>query len=237
MSRLKLIAALSAASLAFAAGAALAQAGARGPTVDTTLKAPEVIAFIGLKPGDKIADIIAGKFLPAFSQTVGAAGKVYAVEPAEILKAHPEILPQVQGAAAAPGSNIVLDTAPIDAPALPSGLDVVFIRQNYHDLYDKFMGPANVPQFNKNVFAALKSGGVYIILDHAAAAGSGLRDTDTIHRIDEDRVKADMKAAGFLLDGESNVLANPADDHTKMVFDPAIRGKTDQFLLRFKKPR
>ena len=119
---------------------------------------------------------------------------------------------------------------------LPAGLDAVFIRQNYHDLYDKFMGPADVPGFNRQVFAALKPGGVYVILDHAAAAGAPMSVTETLHRIDAARVKADVLAAGFKLDGESGVVANPGDDHSKMVFDPAIRGKTDQFLLRFKKP-
>jgi predicted methyltransferase len=87
------------------------------------------------------------------------------------------------------------------------------------------------------VFAALKPGGVYVILDHAAQAGSGLRNTEDLHRIDPATVKAEVIAAGFKLDGESAILANPADDHTKMVFNPAIRGKTDQFLFRFRKPK
>jgi predicted methyltransferase len=113
---------------------------------------------------------------------------------------------------------------------------VAFIRQNYHDLHDTFMGPADVPAFNRNVYAALKPGGVFVVLDHAAAAGSGLRDTDTLHRIDIAAVKSEVEAAGFVLDGESAVLANPADSHDKNVFDPSIRGRTDQFLLRFKKP-
>ena len=133
-------------------------------------------------------------------------------------------------------ANVALITAPIDDPALPSGLDAVFIRQDYHDLHDKFMGPADIARFNRNVYAALKPGGVFVILDHAAAAGSGLRDTDTLHRIDVEAVKAEVTAAGFVLDGQSPILANPADDHTKFVFDPAIRGQTDQFLLRFRKP-
>src|SRR6185503_4566748 len=133
--------------------------------------------------------------------------------------------------------NVEIITTPISAVVLPKGLDAVFIRQNYHDLHDKFMGPADVPAFNKAVYAALKPGGVYVVLDHAAVPGSGLAATDTIHRIDEATVKSEVEAAGFKLDGESKILANPADDHTKMVFDPSIRGKTDQFLLRFKKPR
>ena len=120
---------------------------------------------------------------------------------------------------------------------LPSGLDAVFIRQNYHDLYDKFMGPADVPGFNQQVYAALKPGGVYVIIDHSAKAGAPMSVTETLHRIDVDRVKKDVLAAGFRLDGESQAFANAADDRTKNVFDPAIRGKTDQFMLRFRKPR
>ena len=205
---------------------------------DPAMKGPEVIAFIGLKPGDKVADIIAGRFVRALSGAVGPAGKVYAVEPAEIVKSHPTALTQMQGLASIPAySNVVVSTPPINTPGLPAGLDAVFIRQNYHDLHDKFMGPADVPAFNHAVFAALKPGGVYVVLDHAAAAGSGLRDTDTIHRIDPAQVKAEVTAAGFVFDGESTILANPADDHSKMVFDPAIRGHTDQFLYRFRKPR
>ena len=112
-----------------------------------------------------------------------------------------------------------------------------YCRQNYHDLHDKFMGPADASAFNKAVYPALKPGGVYVILDHADAAGTGLKDTDTLHRIDVASAKTEVTAAGFRLDSESKVLANPADDHTKGVFDPTIRGKTDQFLLKFRKPK
>jgi predicted methyltransferase len=94
-----------------------------------------------------------------------------------------------------------------------------------------------VPAFNKKVFAALKPGGVFVILDHAALAGSGIASTDTTHRIDPARVKADMAAAGFVFDSESRILANTADDHSKMVFDPSIRGKTDQVAYKFRKPK
>jgi predicted methyltransferase len=204
---------------------------------DPSLKKDEVIAFMGLKPGDKVADIVAGRFVRALSAAVGPNGKVYAVMPNEVVKAHPEVTGLLNAVASQPGSNVVVSTPPINQPDLPKGLDTVFIRQNYHDLYDKFMGPADVPAFNKAVYAALKPGGEYVILDHSAVAGSGLAATDTIHRIDEARVKADMAAAGFKLDGESKIFANPADDRTKMVFDPSVRGKTDQFLLKFRKPK
>jgi predicted methyltransferase len=198
-------------------------------------KAPEVIEFIGLKKGDQVADIAAGRLTPSLAQAVGPTGKVYAVETAEITKAHPETLARMK-ALAARLPNVIVSENPISAP-LPSGLDAVFIRQNYHDLYNKFMGPADVPAFNKAVFAALKPGGVYVVLDHSATAGSGVSATETLHRIDAARVKSDALAAGFKLDGESSIFANKADDRTKSVFDPSIRFHTDQFLLRFKKPK
>ena len=205
------------------------------PALDPAWKVPEVVAFIGLKKGDKVADIIGGRLTASLAEAVGPTGKVYAVETAEIVKDHPQIMDRMN-ALAAKSSNVVVSADPVTTP-LPKGLDAVFIRQNYHDLYDKFMGPADVPAFNKAVFAALKPGGVYVVLDHAAAAGSGIAATDTLHRIDPARVKADVLAAGFKLDAESAILANSSDDHTKGVFDPSVRGHTDQFLYRFKKPK
>jgi predicted methyltransferase len=205
------------------------------PAVDPAWKAPEVIAFIGLKPGHKVADIVAGRLTSSLAEAVGPTGKVYAVETAEVVKAHPEALVHMK-AVAEKSPNVIISADPV-ATALPSGLDAVFIRQNYHDLYDKFMGPADVAAFNKAVFAALKPGGVYVVLDHAAAAGSGIGATETLHRIDPARVKADILAAGFKLDGASSILANSSDDHTKGVFDDSVRGHTDQFLFRFKKPK
>jgi predicted methyltransferase len=205
------------------------------PTVDPAWKAPEVIKFIGLKKGDKVADVVAGRLTASLAQAVGRSGKVYAVETAEVVKAHPEALAHMKELASQ-SPNVIVSEEPV-ASALPSGLDAVFIRQNYHDLYDKFMGPADVPAFNKAVFAALKPGGVYVVLDHAAIAGSGIGATDTLHRIDPARVKTDVLAAGFKLDAESSILTNKDDDHTKNVFDPSVRGHTDQFLFRFKKPK
>lgn len=218
-------------------GSARGQEAPKDALTDPALKGPEVVAFIGLHPGAQVADVVAGRFLRAFSQAVGPRGAVYAVEPLEVVKVHPKVVDLVEGLKAQPGyGNIQLIQAPINAPALPAALDAVFIRQNYHDLHDPFMGPADVKAFNRAVYQALKPGGVYVVLDHAAAAGSGLRDTNTLHRIDKAAVRAEVEAAGFVLDGESALLADPADDHTKNVFDPAVRGRTDQFLLRFKKP-
>jgi predicted methyltransferase len=212
---------------------ALSQSAA--PALDPAWKAPEVVSFIGLKKGDKVADIVAGRLTASLAQAVGPSGKVYAVETAEVVQHYPEALAHMKELASQ-SPNVIVSAEPV-ATALPSGLDAVFIRQNYHDLYDKFMGPADVPAFNKAVFAALKPGGVYVVLDHAAAAGSGISATDTLHRIDPARVKSDLLAAGFKLDAESSILADKSDDNTKNVFDPSIRGHTDQFLLRFKKPK
>ena len=116
----------------------------------------------------------------------------------------------------------------------PAVSDIAWTSQNYHDLHD--IPGADLVGFNKQIYANLKPGGLYIILDHAAAAGSGLRDTNTLHRIDPAVVKQEVTAAGFVFVSENKVLANPADDHTLKVFDPAIRGHTDQFIYKFRKP-
>ncbi|MBV9725404.1 MAG: class I SAM-dependent methyltransferase, partial [Gammaproteobacteria bacterium] len=94
----------------------------------------------------------------------------------------------------------------------------------------------DVAAINRAVFAALKPGGIYLVLDHAAEAGSGLRDTNTLHRIDEETVKQEVTAAGFKLAAESDELRNKADPHTAKVFDSEIKGHTDQFMLKFRKP-
>jgi predicted methyltransferase len=235
---------------------ALAVAAAAGPTAAQTtsgsktvpaesgdalsnpaFRGPEVIAFMGIKPGDRVADIVAGRFTRALAQAVGPTGKVYAVEPDEVVKPHPTLLTMMQGLSTSPDyRNVEVVTGPVDRLALPGRLDAVLIRQNYHDLHDRFMGPADVAAFNRRVFAALKPGGVYVVLDHAAKAGSALEATETLHRIDPAAVKAEVTAAGFVLDSQSPLLANPADPHEAKVFEPSIRGHTDQFLLRFRKP-
>jgi predicted methyltransferase len=223
-------------SLAISIGAAtIALSQSAPPPLDPAWKVPEVIAFIGLKKGDQVADIVGGRLTASLADAVGPTGKVYAVETAEVVKVHPDLLTQMNDLATR-SPNIVVSADPVASP-LPTGLDAVVIRWNYHDLYDKFMGPTDVAAFNKAVFTALKPGGVYVILDHAAAAGSGVDATETLHRIDPARVKADVLAAGFKLDAASSILANKADDHSKKVFDPSVRGHTDQLLFRFKKPR
>jgi predicted methyltransferase len=134
-------------------------------------------------------------------------------------------------------NNIEVLVQPANALSAPKPLDVVFTSQNYHDYPDKFMGPTDPALLNKAVFAALKPGGTYIIVDHVAEAGSGLRDTDTLHRIDPATVKQQVTKAGFEYVGESGVLRNPNDTHKVKVFDKSIRGHTDQFAYKFRKPK
>ena len=211
------------------------------PAADTALdgsrKPAEILTFIGLKPGMKVVDVIPGPYWDRmFSKLVGPSGHVYMFLPLEIAKAEKIPVP-TNGATPFPDyPNVTINAAPINAFSTSEPVDVVWIRQNYHDLYDPFMGPADVPSFDEAVFKALKPGGLFVIIDHSAPDGSGLADTNTTHRIDAAIVKKDMAAAGFQFVGESNVLRNPADARDKLVFDPSIRGKTDQFVYLFRKP-
>jgi predicted methyltransferase len=133
--------------------------------------------------------------------------------------------------------NVTSVSTPANDFALPAPVDMVWISDNYHDIHDPFFAPAEAAKVNAAVFKALKPGGIYLVLDHAAPAGSGLADTNTLHRIDEASVKSEVEAAGFQLVAESDALRNAADDHSKLVFDPSVRGHTDQFILKFRKPK
>ncbi|MGH6782753.1 MAG: class I SAM-dependent methyltransferase, partial [Phenylobacterium sp.] len=117
----------------------------------------------------------------------------------------------------------------------PEPVDIIFTAQNYHDFHLKSL-KLDVPAVNRSLYAALKPGGVLFVIDHVASAGSPIDVADTLHRIDPAVARREIEAAGFKFVGESPVLRNPADPHTANVFDPAIRGKTDQFVYKFQKP-
>lgn len=206
---------------------------------DANRKPSECLAFAGVKPGDRVADIIpgAGYFTRLFSKAVGPKGYVYAFMPSDIDELYKKHGIPVPPPADPKYPNVSYIHAPIEKFVTPEKLDIAWTSQNYHDLHDKFFGPPDINVVNKAIYDSLKPGGVFIVLDHAAEKGSGLRDTDTLHRIDENAVKKEVEAAGFKLVAESGVLRNPDDAHTKKVFDPSIRGKTDQFILKFRKPR
>ncbi len=203
---------------------------------DALRKPAEMVTFAHIRAGAKVADMIPGTgyFTRVFAGAVGSTGTVYALVPATLIARYPKALTTMQTLAAEPGYGNVKVLAWSGAQFPPERLDVVWTAQNYHDLHNG--APGTVEGVNKAVFAQLKPGGIYVVLDHAAMAGSGARDTSTLHRIDPAVVKAEVTAAGFVFDGEDKTLANPADPHTANVFDPSIRGHTDQFIYRFRKP-
>jgi predicted methyltransferase len=197
------------------------------------------MAFSHVKRGDRVLELIPGSgyFTRLFSRIVGPGGRVYAIWPQPYAD---EDVPDVQALRALSAKpewrNIKVLIQPAARLSAPESLDVVFTSQNYHDYPDKFMGRIDPAVLNHAVFQALKPGGVFIVIDHAAQPGSGMRDTDTLHRIDAAIVKRQVTAAGFVFDGESTLLRNPADTHKLLVFDKAIRFHTDQFAYRFRKP-
>ncbi len=211
---------------------------------DVNRRPAEVLTFAGVKPGDKVGELIpgGGYFTKLFCKIVGDKGHVYTMDVVKVpLPGSPP--PDLAGGMAAapapaptgtPCANVTADAKPAGEMALPGGLDLVWTSENYHDLYNKRLGAPDMVKFNKAVFAALKPGGVYMVEDHAAQTGSGARDTDTLHRIDAEQVKKDATAAGFVFEAASDVLKNPADSHEARVFD--LKGQSDKFLLKFRKP-
>src|ERR1700686_5493223 len=209
-------------------------------TRDANRKPAEVLAFTGVKSGAQIAELLpgGGYFTRIMSKAVGSSGHVYALVPAPLADAPadvPDFAARVKAIAADPNyANVSVVVEPFSQLAVPAPVDLVWTSQNYHDLHN-FPG-LDVGILNKMVFDDLKPGGIYLVLDHTAEAGSGARDTKTLHRIDPETVKKEVLAAGFEFVGSSNLLAQAGDSHSVKVFDPTVRGKTDQFILKFRKP-
>ena len=208
---------------------------------DVDRKAAETLVFAGIKSGDKVADYVAdaGYFTRLFANVVGPTGHVYAVEPTAFFKFEHFVkaVAELQGYAVAHPTVTVTTAAALEGLKFPEKLDLFWISRNYHDLHDKFMGPVDTAAFNKAVYDALKPGGFYVVLDHSAAPDATTDVTETLHRIESSTVRREVEAVGFKFDSESSILANPADPRTATVFDQTIRGHTDQFILKFRKPR
>ncbi|CAM3058788.1 Methyltransferase [Sphingomonas antarctica] len=204
---------------------------------DAARKPEVVLQFMGVKPGQHIGDFVTGGgyFSRILASAVGPKGKVYAFQPAEFIKFKPSYADAPNGIHAAfPNADPVI--SPFDAPAFPEKLDAIVTIQNFHDLYLKPWPAGEGDRAAAALFAALKPGGVLVVVDHAAVAGSGTTASDSLHRIDPAAVIAALTKAGFKLEAKDmTTFANVADPHTASVFAPEIRGKTDQFMLRFRK--
>lgn len=192
----------------------------------------EILAFAGVRPGWRVADIGpgGGYYTRLFAVAVGDEGRVYAIDrpnPPDRQRAILGVAPSY--------ANITVIQQGYQGWSVPEPLDAIFISQIYHDFHLPQL-ELDVTQINRDMFAALKPGGVLVVIDHAAADGSDVSVTGSLHRIDQAQVVRELTAAGFVLDAQSEVLRNPEDDRSLRVFEGDIRGRTDQFVLRFRKP-
>jgi predicted methyltransferase len=210
--------------------------------LDASRKPAETLAFLGLRPGMDAADLITGSgyWAQLMAAVVGPQGSVTAFEPNQFYPAGEEKAKLDALLAASPG--VTLTRYPFEAFAPPANAyDFALINLNYHDLYwesEKYKIPRTDPAaFVRNLYAAMRPGGVVGVIDHVGPAGDTRAIVEKMHRIDPATVKADFERAGFVLEAKSDILANLADDHTLGVFNPAVRGKTDRFLYKFRKPK
>jgi predicted methyltransferase len=208
---------------------------------DAQRRPAEVLAFSKVMTGNTVFEMEAGGgyYTELLSRAVGPTGKVIMQQPKEFEAFYKDDIAAHTGNNRLP--NVTVSLTPFDTLEAPdASVDVVAWFQGPHELYcidacsKAVLGDPT--KAYAEISRVLKPGGYFVIMDHAAAAGSPTTSGNDLHRIDPALVKAAATAAGFVLDEESAILANPADDHTKPVFDDSIRGKTDQFLLRYKKP-
>ena len=210
---------------------------------DAQRRPREFLEFAGVAPGMRVLDAFAagGYYTELLSHVVGNTGEVIAYNnPPYANFAAKAIAARYAGGRL---KNVRQVTAGVDELELaPRSLDAVIFVMSYHDLYwrpaDGSWPPTDPAQMLARLHAALKPGGVVVVQDHVASAGGDTAAVvDTLHRIDPAVVRRDFERAGFAFEAESPMLAHPEDDHSKLVFDPAIRGRTDQFVYRFRRPR
>jgi predicted methyltransferase len=209
--------------------------------MDENRKPSEVLAFLGLKQGMDAADLLTGTgyWAQIMAAAVGPAGSVTAWEPDQFYAAGEEKAKLDALIAASPG--VTLARYPFERFAPPANAyDFALINLSYHDLYwesERYkIGRTDPDAFLRNLYAAMRPGGIVGVIDHAGPPGDTRAIVEKLHRIDPATARADFERAGFRLEAQSPLLANPADDHTLNVFDPKLRGKTDRFLYKFRKP-
>ena len=205
-------------------------------------KLAELIRFSRVDAGATVIDVYPGDgdWSRLFSDVVGPEGRVYSFVPAEVAHFKNDPVGLMRTLAKEPGRENV-EVVSADLVAMPQATrpaDVLWLHLFYHDLHTALMQAkgATAAEFNRAVYERLKSGGYYVIVDHATAAGVGMSNAQSLHRIDPVSVREEVEAAGFVLDSESTVLANKHDPHSSKVFDPSIKGETDRFAYRFVKP-
>jgi predicted methyltransferase len=205
---------------------------------DADRKPAELMQFFGVKPGMTTVDIIAlgGYVTEVLSVAVGPKGKVYAQNPPIALQLRDGMYAKqiTERLANNRLKNVVRVDADLPASSQipPGSVDVAITGMNYHDVRNR--NAADGVGFLKGIYVMLKPGGVLGVTDHVGNDGA---NNAHLHRIPKHFLLEDAKAAGFVVDGESDMLAHAADDHTKAVFDPTLRGKTDQFVVRLRKPK
>jgi predicted methyltransferase len=209
--------------------------------LDESRKPAEVLQFLGLKPGMRVADPVGGNFYWAeiTGRAVGPRGHVTVWQPKQF---YTQKTYDTYQAVQAKLPNVWLRMSPMESPDIPAGkYDFMLINLDYHDVYwesaKRGIPRMDPDQWLKTVYAAMKPGAIVGVIDHVANPGDTRATVEKLHRIDPEVVKADFKRAGFQLVGSSDLLRNPADDHSLLVFDPKNRGKTDRFMFKFRKPR
>ncbi|HJS41234.1 MAG TPA: methyltransferase [Sphingomicrobium sp.] len=224
--------------------AAVANSSARSEAnlkLDEDRKPSELLAFFGLERGMRVIDMFGANryWAEIISPAIGPEGQLIVWQPTQFMN---DKRKADFDAFAAKVGNTALISTPFEAPALgANAYDFMIMNLDYHDVYwqnpERKIGRMEPDAWLKRIYAAMKPGAVVGIVDHAANPGGDTREVvEKLHRIDPAVVKADFQRAGFVLEGESQLLRNPADDHSLNVFDDKIRGKTDRFVLKFRKP-
>lgn len=205
---------------------------------DATRHPEKLLAFARIKPGSKVVDFVmgGGYWTHILATYVGPKGVVYAFQPLEFTKFRAAYATE-QDAVAQAHANVKPVRSEFGSPDIAGPVDAIITVQNYHDMHLKPFPADTAQKANARLFSMLKPGGTLVVVDHVAATGSGLEAANALHRIDPAIVRQELEAAGFRFDGELDTWRNPDDPHAASAFDASIRGKTDQFAYRFRKPR